>query len=282
MIKVAITHDVDRTVKTYQYFTHSLRHFKKSEHQAIARQLQSIFIRNTFWNFEDILDTENFYGVKSTFFFLNESIRFNLLKPSNWQLSLGRYNISQKKIINTIKKIDNLGFEVGVQGSYNSYSNQELLNTEKSILENIVGHEIIGIRQHYLNLTDNTWQLQKNAGFKYDSSLGFTDDIGYKDTRYNYFRPFDDDFVVIPLVIMDGPFMSLNDDKWEKFNTIVKETKEHNALLVLDWHTNNFNELEFPGYRSTFIEILQRLKNDGAKFYTLKEYYNETCSTFSA
>ena len=43
-----------------------------------------------------ILKIENEYNVKSTFFFLNESIKFDLLNLSNWSKSLGRYKFTDE------------------------------------------------------------------------------------------------------------------------------------------------------------------------------------------
>ena len=274
MLKVSITHDVDRIYKSYQYITHLLSHLRNFNSRGVILQIKSFFKKNTYWNFEDILDIENKYNVKSTFFFLNETIGFEPLNPTNWPLSLGRYNTKSPKIIDIIQKLDKKDWEIAVQGSYNSYKDQELLKNEKSILEEIVGHKIAGVRQHYLNFDENTWKIQQIIGFKYDSSFGFADQVGYKNSQYGPFRPFNDHFMVFPLVIMDGPFMNLGKDKWKIFHEIIHDTRSNDALLVVDWHTNNFSKYDFPDYRDTFIEMIERLISEGSKFFTLEEYYH--------
>ena len=136
MIKVALTHDVDRTRKTYQYFTHPLKELIKLDLNGLLRQIKSYSSTNNYWGFNEIIKIETKYNVKSTFFFLNETLPFNLFKLSNWKLSLGRYDITHPEIIKIIKYLDNNGWEIGLHGSFSSYNNKRLLEKEKEVLEN--------------------------------------------------------------------------------------------------------------------------------------------------
>lgn len=152
MIKVALTHDVDRTRKTYQYFTRPIRNLIKLDLKGLLNNIKFFTLPNSYWGFDEIIEIETKYDVKSAFYFLNETLPFNLFNPSNWKLSLGRYNITDPEIVGIIKFVDNNGQEIGLHGSFSSYENKKLLAWEKDVLENIVGHKIIRIRQHYLNL----------------------------------------------------------------------------------------------------------------------------------
>ena len=273
MLKVALTHDIDRVSKTYQYLTHTLRNLANLNLNVSLYHIKSLFIKDTYWNFDNIIKIENDFNIKSTFFFLNESIPFNLFDTANWKLSLGRYNISDKRITDIIKWLDLNGWEIGLHGSYNSFKNIELLEKEKNILENIVLHKIYGIRQHYLNLDDYTWSLQHKVGFVYDSSYGYSKDIGYKDNRYTFFKPMNNNFVVFPQVIMDTPFMS-KQNKWEELERIIKISDRENTLLVINWHNDKFNNNEYPDFISAYIKIIEKCIENKAKFYKLFDYYN--------
>lgn len=274
MINVALSHDVDRIYKTYQYATQMISALKKLNGKKLTTQIKSFFKSEPYWQFDKIIEIEEKYSVRSTFFILNESVKFQVTNLKSWKLALGRYKINDPKLIQAIHYLDKNGWEIGVHGSYNSYKNKDLLRKEKSDLEEIIGHEVIGIRQHYLNLEQNTWGLHRNVGFKYDSTWGFTDRIGFKDEKVRPFKPFDDDFTVFPLTIMDFCFINER-DRWGKFDQIVQEIEKRNALLVVNWHQRIFNEDEFPQYSENYVEIIRRLKTLNAKFYTLEEYYKK-------
>ncbi|HCY74449.1 MAG TPA: hypothetical protein DHV28_00880 [Ignavibacteriales bacterium] len=78
-LKVALTHDIDRTEKTYQYLTNSISALKKLDFSKILHQIRSFKLCDqVYWNFDEIINIENKYGVKSTFFFQIESIPFHL------------------------------------------------------------------------------------------------------------------------------------------------------------------------------------------------------------
>lgn len=275
MLKVALTHDVDRVRKSYQYITKSIRYLKKHNFKKIYKELLSIPQRNrVYWNFPEIMEIEDSLNVRSTFFFLNETIPINIFHPLKWKLSLGRYYVNEKKIKQIIKTLDKNGWEIGLHGSYNSYYKSILLKEEKMLLEGIVGHNILGIRQHYLNLCDKTWNIQKEVGFKYDSSFGFTDAIGYKDDKIRPFRPFNDSFVVFPLSIMDSCYME-DKNREQHLIQLIEKTQSHNGVLVLNWHSNNFDEGDFHGYKTNYISVIKEFKTMGAEFKTLKEYWEE-------
>ncbi len=275
MFKVALTHDVDRVKKSYQYFSYFLRNVLNKNYKQALYHITSFFYAEPYWNFDKIIKIEESYKVKSTFFFMNEEIKFQLFNPKNWKLSLGRYKIEEEKIMNVIKYLDQNGWEIGLHGSYNSFKDVKLLQTEKSLLESIVGHNISGIRQHYLNLDKSTWKIQKEIGFKYDTSFGYRYDIGYKDEKFLSFHPFGDDFTVFPLVIMDSCFMN-SAKKKEKLSHLLDITEKNNSILVINWHQRSFNENEFPGYKKAYCDIIEECKKRNAIFKTLKDYFIKT------
>ena len=101
---VWLSHDVDRTHKT---FLHSIYYFIKERKM---HHLKTLFSSDDpYWNFEKIIDIENSFGVKSTFFFLNEQMKASILKPKSFILAKGRYKIANPKIKDVIQTLHKKG-----------------------------------------------------------------------------------------------------------------------------------------------------------------------------
>jgi len=272
---ICLSHDVDRVYKTWWQ---SAYYFMKTRD---IYHLKTVFGKdeNPYWNFEKIMLIEGRYNVHSTFFFLNESKKLNPLNPSSYKLALGRYDMNSPEIIELIRELDKNGWEIGVHGSYDSYTNPKLLEKEKETLERIVGHRIVGIRQHYLNLKiPETWKYQYEVGFKYDASFGYRRDIGYRDNRLLPFRPFEDkDFWVVPLTIMDAALFHKYPNVSDARNAVEKIlsfAEKNGALVSVLWHQRVFNEKEFPGWSKVYEKIIREGIQKGAWIGTCKEVWN--------
>jgi peptidoglycan/xylan/chitin deacetylase (PgdA/CDA1 family) len=218
------------------------------------------------------MEIEEKLGVRSTFFFLNETYPFHPLRIPSWRLSLGYYDLFDSNLQTVIRKLDDEGWEVGLHGSFLSFNNLDLLKKEKSDLESIVGHTVVGVRQHYLNLDEHTWERQAEAGFLYDASFGFSDDIGFKEGRCHPFKPISNqNFHVVPLALMDSCVMGMK-NPFESAVDVIKMAEEKQACLVLNWHQRMFNEKEFPGYLNMYLRLIEECRTRGASFSTIGQY----------
>lgn len=222
------------------------------------------------------MEIEKKYDVRSTFFFLNESGKISIFKPETWKLYLGRYNMIDSEIVGIIKKLHSEGWEIGLHGSYKSYNDKNLLKKEKEELGKILGEQIYGIRQHYLNIDiPRTWKIHEELGFEYDTSFGFNDRVGYKENRYSPFHPFDSSsFLVIPLTIMDiALFLSYKsiEEVWEECKKLIEITERENAILTILWHQRVFNEKEFPNRSRIYEDLIKLCKEKNAWIATAGE-----------
>jgi peptidoglycan/xylan/chitin deacetylase (PgdA/CDA1 family) len=269
---VFLSHDVDRVRKTYQFFTHVI----------IEKRLYHLFSMfqkpNPYWCFEKIMDIEKKYDIRSTFFFLKETKKLKIFNPSSYVLSLGHYDFNEPAVKQIIKKLDEGGWEIGLHGSYDSYNNKDLMLKEKKELEKVLGKPVIGIRQHYLNLEiPKTWEFHRAIGFDYDSTFGFKDKIGYREERFMPFRPFNDHFLIIPLIVMDGTlFSNYKDDRcrWDVVKEAIKFAEKKKGLISFLWHQRVFNEKEFPGWSKLYEKIIKECQEKNAWFATGKEVYD--------
>lgn len=276
MIKVCLTHDVDRIRKSYQYLTKPYNALKVGNFPLFFKRLYAtVTLKNAYWGFDIIIEIENKYQVKSTFFFLNESIKLDYRHPKQWPLALGRYQITEPKVREIIRYLDRNGWEIGVHGSFRSYKNLELLRQEKKDLEDVLGHAVIGIRQHHLNMNRWTWSYQREAGFLYDSSWGSNEESGFVDDRVDVFFPLEKSvFCEMPMTIMDVTFVDRK-NKWEKLEKILARLEKEGGYLVVNFHTSSFDEFDYPCYKETYIRLIEFLGSKNARFMTMEQAYKE-------
>ncbi len=240
---LCLTHDIDDIYPTPIHTLYSsLCDIKRGDIKGLRTQLLwRIEGKNNspYINFKDIMKIEEKYDAKSSFYFLTatEDIR------------RFRYNIDELE--------SELGFivdndcEVGLHGGYYTYNCLEKMKEEKKRLEEVLGKRIFGYRNHYLRFkVPETWELLAKAGFRYDSSLGYTDAIGFRSGMCHPFFPYNIlkrdyiDILEINLNIMDSSlFKSVKsfDEAWNNAKYLIDITQKYGGVLTLLWHNSCFN-----------------------------------------
>ncbi|MFC6733671.1 polysaccharide deacetylase family protein [Haladaptatus sp. DYSN1] len=282
---LCLTHDVDRPYKGYQSLYYAL---KQRDPYHLRTLLPDV---NPYWQFENIMALEESLGVRSAFYFLNEKRLFRdkppreWLNPKSWQLYAGRYDIHDPAIVDVIRRLDEGGWEVGLHGSYDSYNDFDRLKHEKETLEAILGHEIVGGRQHYLNLEiPTTWEYHRELGLKYDASLGSSSEYGF-DHGYDVQRPFDDEFVVFPLAYMENAIPDPGVDfefAWHECKRVLDEAYENRAVMTILWHPMKFAARDFPGQRELYQRIIEYAQALGAWVGPPGDLYAQRSARFEA
>lgn len=257
------THDVDKIKKyPYQYLYYCF-------HGGIGAQVKTLKKRMTgydpYWNFESIMELEDQLGIRSTFFFLNESACG--FGPKYW----GRYDITDIRVKQIIRQLDAGGWEIGLHGSLNSYKDLALLQREKMILEDILGKRIRSIRQHYLNfLVCTTLRIQKASGLDFDSTIGSSKYIPNELNTMIPYYPDNSGMLEIPITLMDTVGLE-HIQISNKAREAIYKTAHLGGSVVLDWHQCAFNlDENFPRV-NFFIETLKWAKESGAWIATLSE-----------
>jgi peptidoglycan/xylan/chitin deacetylase (PgdA/CDA1 family) len=269
---LCLTHDVDRVDKSWWHCAHG---FLKTRDPYHLRSLVTRSKERPFWNFEKIMALEDQLGVRSTFFFLNESKPLVPYRPSTYALSLGYYDINDPRVVDVIGELDAGGWEVGMHGSYDSYLSGELLSKEKIALETILDKKVLGVRQHFLNLeVPRTWELHQEVGFAYDASFGLCDRVDCREGRDLPFYPLGRGLLEIPLTIMDGPLFATSkdtEDAWSKCINLIDRTEQRGGLVTALWHNYTFNDQEHPGQIDVYRRVIEECKERGAWVATCEE-----------
>ncbi len=263
---LCLTHDVDRVYKTFQSPYYAVTERDPSHLRSLVTD------ERPYWQFEEVMALEDELDVRSAWYFLNEKRIWeqppsDWLDPRSWMLYTGRYDVRDPEIVDAIRTLDDGGWEVGLHGSYDSYDDRERLRDEKDALEDVLGHSIRGGRQHYLNTIEpDTWEHHRSIGLRYDASYRASPTYGF-DGQYDVVRPFDDDFVVFPLTIMEIDLRSNTpslDAAWRECRRLLSVAREHDAVMTVLWHPRYFNADEFEGYRTLYERTIREAKAMGA------------------
>jgi hypothetical protein len=161
----------------------------------------------TYWCFDFWKELEEKANQRSTFYvYANAQVR----SLKTWILDPS-YNISSNaRLVEKLKSMHSEGFEIGLHGSFNSAEDFDLLKMEKDQLEDALGLEVSKTRQHWLRYNEQVTPRSHSALFKFDSTIGWNDRMGFRAGIGSVYRPFDHenqkpfDHFVIPLLIMDS------------------------------------------------------------------------------
>jgi len=181
-----------------------------------------------------------------------------------------------------IREIDQSGWEIGLHPSWYSFDDVDEMKRQKESLEEALGNDIVSTRQHYLHYDIRvTPAVQAEAGFKYDSTLGFNDNIGFRfgtcypwnlyDLKNEKELPIKE----IPLIIQDGAMlkpskgMRLDEDTaFEYIKQITEAVENVNGILTLLWHPNSIIK---PDLWDLYLMTLDYLKKKNAWFGAVRE-----------
>lgn len=264
---LCLTHDVDRVYKTYQSLYYAVTEREPSH------LLDLLPWRTPYWQFPEVMELEESLGVRSAFYFLDEQRLFRdrpprtWVRPEAWKLYAGRYSLDDPAVRDVARELDAGGWEVGLHGSYDSYRDRERLGQEKAAVERLVGHEVLGGRQHYLNLDrPRTWRYQADVGLRYDATLGSAESYGFRH-GYDPLRPFDDSFVVFPLTLMELTLPAVEDGPeaaWAECERLLDEARRNAAVMTVLWHPSYFSERDHPNYWDLYRRLVARALDMGA------------------
>lgn len=262
-LALGLSHDVDRVAKVFQHVTHPVRHLRSG---SVKRAVMAAIPRgNPYWRFEDIKALEARLKVTSTFFFLHEV-------PDNRRVSitdriglLGSTRLDRPEVARAMQQLSASGWEIGLHSSSYSRNNPNRLKQERRLIEQITGRECDGVRQHFL-ATDipALWPDQAHVGFKYDSSMGFAERLGFRSgTSFPY--PVDPagKLLEVPFQIMDGALFGAA-DPWSACQEIIDRTEAVGGALVILWHQRVFDEVDFPGLAHLYERIISQCRSRGA------------------
>jgi len=264
---VCLTYDVDRVTekdlgqavrtRRLQYSTAGSMKDKAKEILKLGIDLADHVLccgrPDSLWCLERFLEVEEQLSARSTLFFWPglSAVGKRHYTDCVYELSDSVVFDHQRcTVAEMVQEIHRRGWEIGLHPSWYSFDNTDELKRQKEVLETALGHEILSVRQHYLHYDiRRTPSVQAAAGFVFDSTLGFNDNVGFRFGSCYPWHLYDIEaqqelpIMEIPLIIQDGamlsPFKGMRLDEDAAFEYVVlltERVKYVGGVLTILWH----------------------------------------------
>jgi len=187
--------------------------------------IEKLPTENPYYNIPKIMNIEEKYGVKSTFFFRT------MYENGNYQ--------DYEEDIKTLHKD---GWEIGLHSDPTSVDDIEKMRAEKQKLESISGTKIFGNRVHYLKFNENLPQKLESLEFVYDSSTRNTkNQIDKFEMGYSQIG----NLIEYPVTLMDAylfTYMQILEDQivptFQRTLDYSRNLENDFGVITVLWHDN--------------------------------------------
>lgn len=207
---------------------------------------------------------------------VNRIICFVLL--ADWSKYNKNINWKNEQYRSLIRGLNSVG-GMGIHPSYESSKNENILEKEIFRLEQIVGHEIVKSRQHFLRFRiPDTYEMLLSQGIQREFSMGFADETGFRAGTSFPFRFFnlrtnsETSLLIFPFAYMDGVLkdkLRLNPSQAQAHvESLVNEVKAVGGVFMCIWHNSSINDFgEWSGWRSVLDHNLSLVeRNEQSSF----------------
>src|SRR5205823_7287162 len=217
-----------------------------------------------FWSdFDRYLEIDG--GTGSTFFVIPRSNyagrRTDGRAPAR---RASRYDLCQ--LLPQLKRIIAEGGEIGVHG-VDAWLDADEARKERARVSEVLGMTELGIRMHWLFFDKNSPAVLDQAGYTYDSTVGYREVAGYRaGTAQAYRPPAVTNLLELPLHVMDTAlfypsYLNLDDDGARRLVWRLIDDVEHfGGALTINWHDRSIAPERLWGdfYRELVGELKMR------------------------
>ncbi|MBF9143936.1 DUF7033 domain-containing protein [Hymenobacter properus] len=231
-------------------------------------------------NLEQVQATTASFGAPSTFFMLGSP------QPAPNGTANADYSINSA-LLYRLRQLEANGSETASHASYGTATDTARLQEEIGQYD---GTRPNGNRFHYLCWEPrHTPKVVAQTGFRYDSTLGFAEHYGFRNSYCLPFFPFDFEhgqahtFLEIPLNVMDATLHHPNYLQLQPaeilpaLRPMFREIERFGGVATVLWHNDHFDPANTTTGPRQFAEIMGYLRQRGAAFFTGSQIVAELC-----
>ena len=213
--------------------------------------------------FDFLMDTSERHGMQSA---------FNFITAHSGPLIDGTYEMDDPWIVALLRRIGLRGHEVGLHPSYGSFLDASRTRREfERLLEATraagVAQPRWGGRQHYLRWRNPvTWRNWAQAGLHYDSTLGYSEHIGFRAGTARPYQVFDLE-ARTPLPLEERPLIAMDvtlkshmrlspDESALRLASLRRVCRRYGGDLTLLWHNDSLCSREEKRWYQELVATL--------------------------
>jgi hypothetical protein len=181
-----------------------------------------------------------------------------------------KYDVT--RIGETLDQLRSQGTEIGVHGIDAWIDSQAGAVEIERVCPGTISS---GVRMHWLLSDAGTPRRLEDAGFGYDSTVGYNDAVGFRaGTAQAFCPPGCLRLLELPLILQDTALfyparMNLSEaDAWGTIETIVESIERFGGVLVINWHQRSLGPERLWG--RFYRRLVNHLRNRGAWFTTAR------------
>ena len=236
----------------------------------LSLPLVHLGVAKDFWyQFERYVEIEK--GLTSTFFVIpykNDSGQ----GPSHSRspMRATRYDVGD--ITKDIRGLEIAGREIGLHG-IDAWRDGKKGREERARISDVTRASEIGVRMHWLFFDEKSPAVLEEAGFSYDSTVGYNETVGFRAGTTQAFKPLDvARMLELPMHIMDTAmfFRDRMNLSFKEAGAVVKRLVENairfGGVLTVNWHDRSIAPERLWG--EFYVKLLDDLKSERAWFPT--------------
>jgi uncharacterized protein DUF7033 len=252
--EVALTHDVDDPLATLGHGPRDVVRqlggdlVRRHDPRLAARRVVSLLGdrgRDPNNTFDFLMDVSERHGLRSAFYFLAHR---------DQRARDGAFLFEHPWVRALIGRVAGRGHEVGLHPSFCTYRDAAGVREELERLLRVAEAEGVrqdewGGRQHFLRWTNpDTWRNWEAAGLSYDSTLGYSEAVGFRTGTCHPYRAFDLTqrrplrLVERPFQVMDVALLSAMSQSLDCAHAtvmdIASQCRRYGGELGILWHNN--------------------------------------------
>jgi peptidoglycan/xylan/chitin deacetylase (PgdA/CDA1 family) len=233
---------------------------------ALKLPLARLGLAADFWlTFDRYIQLER--GDSSTFFVLPFKNRPGV--DVNGHVAPMRASVyGAEDIASSLASVRAAGHEVGLHG-IDAWRDAESGRVERGKVSEHLGTGERGVRMHWLYFDHGSFARLEEAGFTYDSTVGYNETTGFKaGTAQAYRPPGAQNLLELPLIVMDTAlfypsYLNLTaSEALGRVRHIIEQIKAGGGVLTINWHDRSLAPERL--WDTSYADLLRLCRSEGA------------------